>query len=107
MNKALAEWAFLDTPMRGNGKVSGLAAHLGVTQPAVTKMIYKDAPILVKHLKGIMEFTGISAKDLIPEHYELLKQSFELEMKNAIDNKKNEILDLLDQIKSDVDKISS
>ena len=90
-----------------SGKITQLAAHLGLSQPAVSKMIYKDAPISMKHAKGIMEFTGIGAKDLFPYHYELLKESFEIEMKNTIESKKSEILSLLDKIKSDVDKIST
>lgn len=85
MNKALRIWAD-DNPYntgrasKGLGRTTGLANHLGLTQPAVTKMINGDIDIKSKYVKKIVEYTGIPIKDLLPEYHELFKDCFELEL---------------------------
>lgn len=65
-NKALRDW------VKGErGRISELARHLGVSQPAVTKMIDGSVDIRFKYIKPIIQLTGLRAKDLIPEYYEL------------------------------------
>ena len=67
-------------------------------------MIYKDAPISMGNTQKDYGVYRNWSKGF-HYHYELLKESFEIEMKN-IESKKSEILSL-DKIKSDVDKIST
>lgn len=109
MNKALHEWAKEDIrphQKRGNGRITALAKHLGVSQPAVTKMIDGSSNIKFKYIKQIMEFTGISAKDIFPEHYELLKESIQMEMENAVNQKKKDLLVILSKVSNDIKRIT-
>jgi hypothetical protein len=108
-NKALREWAKEDIKphqKRGNGRISALARHLGISQPAVTKIIDGSSLIKLKYVNGIIEFTGISAKDLLPEYYELFSEDFkgiEYKLKSNIDLIKElsikQLEDSIEQIK--------
>lgn len=70
-NKALRDWADGGRSGRGSGKISALAKHLGLSQPAVSKMIDGSVSIRFEYIKPIIEFTNIKAKDLLPDYYVL------------------------------------
>lgn len=78
MNK-LQEWLAHDKngkfSLRGSGRLTELAKHLELTQPAVTKIVNSGNPINYKYAKQLIEFTGISAFDLFPEWAELFEFS--------------------------------
>lgn len=86
-NKSLREWVDENKNGRGSGRISALARRLNITQPAVSKIIDGSVDIQFKYLAEIIKFTGIKAKDLIPEYYELFKDDFA----NTESNLHNEI----------------
>lgn len=105
-NKALKEWAKEDIKphqKRGNGRISALARHLGISQPAVTKIINDGLGIRFEYVQKIIDFTGIEAKDLLPEYYEFFKKDFSKIENDANYNislaKLSAIADLEDAIK--------
>jgi predicted transcriptional regulator len=76
-NKALRKWATDGANGRGSGRITALAKHIGVAQPAVTKMIDGSVRIKFEYIQGILDFTGIKAKDLLPEYYNLFEKDLE------------------------------
>lgn len=97
-NKALREWArenIRPHQKRGNGRITALAKHLGISQPALTKIIDGKIRIKFEYIEGILEFTGIKAKDLIPEYYELFLKDFsriEKNLNNKLDKLKDDAM---------------
>lgn len=102
-NKALRDWANDNVYKNGKhskglGRVTELAKHLGISQPAVTKIIDGTVRIKFEYIESILEFTGIKAKDLLPEYYDLFLKDFdriELNLKNKLDRLKCDAADNL------------
>lgn len=111
MNIALKKWATEDIKphqKRGNGRVSALARHLGLSQSAVTKMIDGSSQIQLKYIPEIISFTGISARHLLPEYYAFFKDSFksdEAKLETDLSFKKKKFLEGLGRIKSEIEKL--
>lgn len=108
MNIALKEWVTENSNGRGNGRVSALAKHLGLSQPAVTKIIDGSSQIQFKHIAEIIKFTGISARNLLPEYYLFFKDSFksdEEKLEKNLNFKKKKFLAELDLIKKEIEQI--
>lgn len=88
----------------GNGRCSDLANYLGVTQPAVTRMINNSVQIQNKYAIKIMEFTGLSAEDIFPEWAEIFKVSKDIQVeinmaqKKEMDELKAKLQDIIDSI---------
>lgn len=76
---ALRKWAFekSDGSMgkKGFGRLTELAEYLGVSQPAVTKMIQNGTFQYRRYARKIMEFTKIPAKELFPFWVEVFEYS--------------------------------
>ncbi len=67
--KDLKEWVY---SKRGN--MSRLAEALNVTQPAVTKFFSAKKTILpIRHAEVLMKATGLPARSIYPEYYDLFK----------------------------------
>lgn len=76
---ALRKWVFekSDGSMgkKGVGRLTELAEYLGVSQPAVTKMIQNGTFQDRRYARKIMEFTKIPAKELFPFWVEVFEYS--------------------------------
>lgn len=76
---ALRKWVFekYDGSMgkKGFGRLTELAEYLGVSQPAVTKMIQNGTFQDRRYARKIMEFTKIPAKELFPFWVEVFEYS--------------------------------
>jgi transcriptional regulator with XRE-family HTH domain len=76
---ALRKWVFekSDGSMgkKGFGRLTELAEYLGVSQPAVTKMIQNGTFQDRRYARKIMEFTKIPAKELFPFWVEVFEYS--------------------------------
>lgn len=107
-NKALKEWVNADTSVKQNGRVSGLARHLKLSQPAVTKIINDASGIRFEHIQGIIDYTGISAKDLLPEYYALFEKNLEdkeKKLKEAINQHKKDAINQFKIIMYDIENM--
>jgi transcriptional regulator with XRE-family HTH domain len=93
-NKALREWArerIKPHHKRGCGRISALAEHLDLSQPAVSKMIDGSSVIKFKYIQKIIDFTGISAEELLPEYYSLFEKN--------LNDRKGDVVDLINEAK--------
>jgi len=76
---ALIEWAFKkedgSTTKRGTGNITKLAKHLGMSQPAATKLIQREGQYNIKYAEDIMVFTGIPAEELFPAWFQIIEVS--------------------------------
>lgn len=76
---ALRKWVFekSDGSMgkKGFGRLTELAEYLGLSQPAVTKMIQNGTFQDRRYARKIMEFTKIPAKELFPFWVEVFEYS--------------------------------
>lgn len=104
-NKALREWARDGANGRGSGKISKLAFHIGVTQPALSKMIDGSIRIKFDYIEDIMEFTGIPARELLPEYYDLFKKSLRMEIEEIFNQRKREITSVFMEMQKDIEKL--
>ena len=107
MNK-LQEWTLMNNKgkfsRRGSNRVTELAVHLGITQPAVTKIINGGESIRYKYAKQIMEFTGLSAVELFPEWAEIFGFS-EIQQTQINKMQKQELAKLKNKLQKIIDSI--
>lgn len=103
MNKALRDWCHAEV-----GRITYLSHHLGLTQPAISKMIVSENPLRLKYAKKLIMLTGLSADLLYPFHHELFKWSLENDKNKVvleISTKKVEALKVLNDAKRAIEDV--
>lgn len=84
MSKALKKWLNEEA-----GRTTQLAKYLGVSQPAVTKMIQAGNWQDRRYARKIMEFTRIPAKDLFPFWVDIFEYSKDVQDEKFMEKKKD------------------
>lgn len=102
---ALQKWAIEGADGRGSGRISGLAKHLGISQPAVTKIIQKGSHENMTYAKSIMEYTQLPAEELFPFWVDIFKYSEELKVIEK-EKKKNDIQSRIGELKSELELLN-
>ena len=107
MNK-LQEWVMQRDDSKfsakGSGRITKLAMHLGITQPAMSKILLDGGAIRHKHARKIMEFTGLSAVELFPEWAEIFGFS-EIQQTKINEAQRQELADLKNKLQKIIDSI--
>lgn len=52
-----------------------------------------------------MEFTGIPARELLPEYYDLFKKSLRMEIEEIFNQRKREITSVFMEMQKDIEKL--
>ena len=56
------------------GNIAYLARELGVSRSFISYLVNNKKPIPVEHIQKIKQITGLKAKDLRPDLYEIFKE---------------------------------
>ena len=102
---ALQKWATEGGDGRGSGRISGLAKHLGISQPAVTKIIQKGSHENMTYARSIMEYTQLPAEELFPFWVDIFKYSDELKAMEK-ERRKNDIQSRINKLNSELESLN-
>lgn len=103
---ALRKWVFEKDDgtfsSRGTKRMSNLAEFLGITQPALTKIIQNGTYQNTKYSRKIMEFTKIPASELFPFWVDIFDYS-KVVQDGRFEAKKKEIQEKMKLLQDELD----